>query len=359
MINTATGTNIGFEDETAQSMEFAIAYATYNAKNPSSVVLSDSVVTGILVSKDGRLAIIDINNKAQVSVPVDSMEKSILDGLEVGSSTQVYITSITDSKREYTITGSLHRIRMIEVDNVLRSAYENRTIMTGTPTEYNDAGYTVLVYVNDEEVAMFMPHILTDVNKLPDPASIIGQEINFFIEKSIENKTSMLASRKAYLKTLISAEIKKLVKKELYNGHVTGTAPFGVFVQFNEALTGMIHKSNLSAQAQELLEKGEISNGTTIEFFVKDIDVEKKKIFLTQVLRESLWDSIQIDDILPGKVISVKQFGLLVELDYDTKGFVYETQLNKPLSSYKPGMEFDVYVRSIDKNKRQIALGLN
>lgn len=354
MLNTGTGTNFGFEEETTS--DFARAYAEFEKKSQTSILTIGEKLKGTLISKSAKYAMIDINNKSNVVVAIDPLEKAILDLSEVGSEVEVLITDISD-KKEFLISGSLHQLKMIEVDSVLNSSYNSRTIMTGIPTEYNHAGYTVLVNVNDQTIALFMPHLLTDVNKLPNPDSIIGEEIHFILDKiSKEGKTSFLASRKAYLNTLARNEIKNLIKGNLYTGHVTGTTDFAIFVQLNGCLTGMIHKSNLSERAQELLENNEIQNGQPIEFFVKDIS--DSKLFLTQVMRDSLWDSIQINDILLGKISSVKSFGLLVDLDYETKGLLHESVLKNNINSYKVGQELEVYVKAVNKNKRQITLAL-
>ena len=356
MLNTGTGTNFGFEDENKSTTEFAIAYREFEEKPKSTILTIGTKINGTLVSKNNKYALIDINNKSNVVVSIDPLEKVILDMVETGSSVEVLITNIED-KKEFLISGSLHQLKMIEVDSVLNSSFDNRTIMTGIPTEYNHAGYTVLVNINDETIALFMPHLLTDVNKLPNPDSIIGEEINFILDKiNKDGKTSFLASRKAYLNTLARNEIKSLIKGNMYTGHVTGTTSFAIFIQFNGCLTGMIHKSNLSEQAQSLLENNEIQNGQPIEFYVKDIS--DTKLFLTQIIRDSLWDSIQVNDILLGTVSSIKSFGLLVDLDYETKGLLHESVLKGNITNYKVGQQLEVYVKAVNKNKRQITLAL-
>jgi len=356
MLNTGTGTNLGFEEENKSTTQFAIAYREFENRTNSTTLVAGEKITGTLVSKSSKFALVDINNKSNVVIAIDPLEKVILDTLEIGSQVQVLITEISD-KKEYLISGSVHQLKMIEVDAVLNSSFENKVIMTGIPTEYNHAGYTVLVNINDETIALFMPHLLTDVNKLPNPDSIVGEEINFILDKiNKEGKVSFLASRKAYLNTLARNEIKNLVKGSMYTGHVTGTTSFAIFIQFNGCLTGMIHKSNLTEQAQSMLENNEIQNGQPIEFFVKDIS--DKKLFLTQIIRDSLWDSIQINDILLGTVSSIKEFGLLVDLDYETKGLLHESVLKGNITNYKVGQQLEVYVKGVNKSKRQITLAL-
>src|SRR3990172_11610638 len=101
----------------------------------------------------------------------------------------------------------------------------------------------------------------------------------------------------------------KLVRGGVYDGIVTGKTDFAVFVQFNGVLTGMIHKTNLLPEVLELM--NDIKPGYPIQFYVKDVvinhkDVKKNRVFLTQVERESLWDSISTGHKMAGKVVAVK-----------------------------------------------------
>lgn len=359
MLKTGTGTNLGFETE--DTSVFANIYAQYEKTSTNTILTVGQKIEGVLIATNSRYSIIDINNKSNVIVEMNASEKSIIDTISIGDTVSVIITDINDTKKGFTITGSLHKVKMVDVDSFLNDAAENRTVLTGTPVDFNQHGYTVLVNINDEIIALFMPHLLTDVNKLPDANSILDTEIEFILDKIYkDNKNTYVVSRKKYLNTLVKQEIKNIVPGEVYEGFITGTTSFAIFVQFGvvpgnpECLTGMIHKSNLNETAAAMLEKGELLNGQRIEFFVKD-KVENK-LFLTQVLRESLWDSIQVNDILLGKVSVIKPFGVLVDLDYESKGLIHDNKLNGRV--FKAGEEVKVYVTKVDKTKRQITLAL-
>ncbi len=56
-------------------------------------------------------------------------------------------------------------------------------------------------------------------------------------------KVLTLFQEESIYKLLSQEAIKKLKYDIPYTGHVTGTTPFGIFVEFNECLTGMIHKA--------------------------------------------------------------------------------------------------------------------
>ncbi len=139
---------------------------------------------------------------------------------------------------------------------------------------------------------------------------------------------------------------------KVYSGHVTGTTPFGVFVEFNDCLTGMIHKANVNPEWQEKLTT--IKPGFQIEFYIKE--VIKDKIILTQILRETLWDTIKNGQIIEGSVKDIKQFGTLVNLDDETVGLIHTSEMEKLGKKFTAGQDLKVKVLSVDRMSRKIFL---
>lgn len=350
---TGTGDNFGFEE--VENNIFAEYLNAFETKNNYEKIRVGTKVKGTVIQKNDRYSLVDINNKSNVIVDNSMLEKRILDATEIGGNIELIVTSVTDGK-DFIITGSAHQFKMDEVQDFLANTYASKTSMIGIPTELNHAGYTLSVNINDETISLFMPHLLTDVNKLPDPESILNTEIEFLIDCVYKDGVkSYIASRKAYLVNMAKHEIKKIKKGNIYQGFVTGVADFAVFVQLNECLTGMIHKTNLTEQALAMLEAGQITSGMTIEFYVKDII--KDKLFLTQELKDSLWDTITENQSLVGKICAVKDFGLLVTLDYETKGLLHQSVIDKT-KTYNVGETINVVVSGINKSKRQITLAL-
>jgi len=55
-------------------------------------------------------------------------------------------------------------------------------------------------------------------------------------------------------------------------------------------------------------------------------------------------------------VLSVKPFGALIQLDYETNGLIQTTYINKNGKTLKAGSEIDVLVISIIRDDRKIYL---
>ena len=88
----------------------------------------------------------------------------------------------------------------------------------------------------------------------------------------------------------------------------------------------MIHKSNLAPTTQ----LSKLSPGDEINFFVREII--DNKIILTQVLKETVWDTIAEGDVYTGRVLTNKKVGYLVALDDSTTGLIKHSDLEDGLT---------------------------
>ena len=278
-------------------------------------------------------------------------ENGYLKNTEINDEIDIIILGVDDDN--YFITGS---IAMLYESR----AHENLMGLKGDVTveayikNTNPAGYDIDILYNGVTLPAFMPNTLAGINKLHDPESIVKQTIKVTIESFSSDEGTYIVSRRRYLKSLIPEAITQIEIGELYRGHVTGTTPFGVFVEFNDCLTGMIHKANIVEEWQDKIQ--EIKPGQGIEFFVKEVILNKNKIILTQVWRETLWDTISIGQQLTGKVRSNKSFGSLISLDEETVGLLHNSELSRLGLDLEPGDEVDVKVLAVDRPTRKIFL---
>jgi ribosomal protein S1 len=353
---TGTGTLEGFETEKTTSNEFEKALTQFNSSFVFELQIN-KIYPGTLAEINNRYFAIDINAKSLVYVDNNALENPILSNLQIGNDVSVMVTEVTD-KKDYMIKGSVYNTVLQNLMSTLIDNVTNKHVLSGVVTDMSHAGYTVKTTIDEQEINLFMPHLLADVNKLPDPTCLVDSEIEFIIDTfDKDGQTQYIASRKKYLKTLIKQKTKDLTKGEKYSGVVINTTDFGIFIQFEGCLTGLIHKSNLSKITTEFFDKKEIVPGMGIEFFLKDI--VKGKMFLTQVDTSSLWDNIKIGDNLTGSVYNTKDFGVLVSLDFETKGLLHRSNLSKDPSRYKKGETLYVTVTNVNKQDRQITLKLS
>ncbi len=287
--------------------------------------------------------------KDDVRVEDKPGESKYLKNCNTGDEVDVLITEVNHG--QYFIKGSIASLYESRAHENLKSLEEGESV-TAYVRALNPAGYDVEITNGGVTLPGFMPNTLAGINKLYDPTSIVGDTFQVMIESFSEHEGTYIVSRRKYLQTLIPEEIGNLEFNILYSGRVTGTTPFGIFVEFNECLTGMIHKANVTEEWQGRI--SEIKPGQEIEFFIKEII--KEKIILTQVLRETLWDTIKNGQLIDGKVKDVKQFGALVILDDETVGLVHTSEMEKIGKKLTSGQEIKVKVLSVDRTARKIFL---
>jgi small subunit ribosomal protein S1 len=151
-------------------------------------------------------------------------------------------------------------------------------------------------------------------------------------------------------------------------GKIKSITDFGIFVGVTEGIDGLVHVSDLHwtkkiKHASELYKKGD-----DVEAVVLGVDVENERISLGikqmtpdpwVTLRERYPDGSRVH----GKVTSVADFGVFVEIEEGIEGLIHISQLStervdKPQSLYKPGDEVEAEVISIDPKERRVALSI-
>jgi ribosomal protein S1 len=284
-------------------------------------------------------------------------ESKYLKNIEKGDVLDVLITKV-DNGNIFIIKGSVSELYESRAHETLKSLDKGVPVMAKVK-ELNPAGYEMDLYQGGVTIKAFMPNTLAGVNKLSDPNSIVGNELEVMIESYSIKEGTYIVSRRAYLKSLIPEYIAELQNGVAYTGYVTGTTQFGVFVEFNECLTGMIHQANINPEWKDRL--SEIKPGFEIDFYIKEIIKDKNnnnKIILTQVLRETLWDTIKNGQVLKGVVKDSKGFGTLVILDDETIGLIHISEMDKIGKKLTSGQEINVKVLALDRSSRKIFLTL-
>jgi ribosomal protein S1 len=318
---------------------------------------TNEVITGVVVSVSEKEILVDFGYKDYIYV--DKPKKSnVSTELKVGDTIDVLITEILDNP--FIIKGSITELIKQNVHNKMKHYFENNVQLTSTVKSMIPAGYMMDIHMDNITIEAFMPNTLADINKLSDSNSVMGLTFEVMLETLQQEKGVYVVSRRKYLQSLIPEEIKKLKTGIVYKGEVTGTTPFGVFVQFSAnpggpiCLTGMVHKANINEYFHDKWDQ--IVPGLEIDFYVKEV-IKNNKIILTQILKESLWDTIKVGKVLDGKIRDIKNFGALIELDGETTGLIQTTYINK-LNGKKlnVGDEIKVKVISLIRDDRKIYL---
>jgi small subunit ribosomal protein S1 len=145
-------------------------------------------------------------------------------------------------------------------------------------------------------------------------------------------------------------------------GKVRGFTAYGVFVELDSNLEGMIHISDISwtkriAHPQDVLKKGQ-----KVEVVVLSVDAANRRIGLgLKQLQPNPWPEIAVkyplDTVIETEVVNVTDFGVFVKIDEDLEGLVYTSEIDKErIAQLKPGDKLKVKVIKVDVEQAKIGL---
>ncbi|MDX9933191.1 MAG: 30S ribosomal protein S1, partial [Bacteroidales bacterium] len=137
---------------------------------------------------------------------------------------------------------------------------------------------------------------------------------------------------------------------------------FGVFVELEEGVDGLIHISDLS-WSKKIKHPAEFTKiGDEIEVVVLDVDVENRRLSLGhKQLEENPWDVFEtifsVDSIHKGTIIEKNDKGAVVSLPYGVEGYAPNRHLQKEDGS-KAEMDeaLDFKVIEFSKESRKIVV---
>jgi small subunit ribosomal protein S1 len=151
-------------------------------------------------------------------------------------------------------------------------------------------------------------------------------------------------------------------------GKVKSITDFGVFVEIEPGIDGLVHISDLS-WTKKIRHPSEIAKkGDEIEAVVLGIDVENERVSLgVKQLSQDPWDTIgeryPLNTRIKGTVSSVADFGVFVEIEEGIEGLIHISQLSnervdKPSSLFKVGDELEALVVQLEPKERRIGLSI-
>jgi ribosomal protein S1 len=314
--------------------------------------------TGVIYAMDQEWITVDIGYRESVYVKA-SKESEEVRMMIPGDETAVLITE-TKGTLSGSITGGVKQKTFMDLRDSLE---EGNTAWIGTVKNMiENGGYIVKV----QGIDCFMPGSLAGINKLSDFSSIVGEEIYVVPVSFSPDRGTIVVSHRKYLQALIPGAITDLKNNigEQKSGLVTGTAKYGVFVEFDKCLTGMIHSNELDADTLAKFKSRDIKPGDPVNFFVKDI-ISNTKITLTQkeVTTVNPWINIntryQIPSIVTAKVKTKKEYGVFVNIEEGVTGLLHISELPKDsLDNYSSGDAIDVQITRIDEDSMKVFLKL-
>jgi small subunit ribosomal protein S1 len=152
------------------------------------------------------------------------------------------------------------------------------------------------------------------------------------------------------------------------SGKVKSITDFGAFVEIEPGIDGLVHISDLSWTKKIRHPSEVVKKGDEVEAVVLGIDAENERVSLgVKQLTPDPWDTIAerypLNTRIHGKVSSVADFGVFVEIEEGIEGLIHISQLSnervdKPSSLYKVDDQVEALVVQLDPKERRIGLSI-
>jgi len=323
--------------------------------------LPGTIVAGKIVTQIGNDVIVEVGLKSEGVV--DASEFDSPDEIEKGREIEVLIE---DNDSGGLILLSKRKADRIRGWETIINTKKEGDIVTGKVIRRIKGGLLV-----DIGVPVFLPASQVDIRRPGDISRFIGRDVECKILKiDVEGRNIVISRRKLIEEERQSSKEKILAEIEvgqLRKGVVKNIADFGVFVDLG-GLDGLLHISDLSwgriSHPSEIIKLDQ-----EIECVVIGVDKESEKISLgLKQKTESPWENVEnrypISARVKGTVVNVMSYGVFVRLEEGIEGLVHISEmswtkrLSHPSEILSLGDEIEVVVLSVNKEKREISLGL-
>lgn len=313
-----------------------------------TTVSEDSLVVSLTGFID---AVIDMKNEKYFCSLYNLSSSEIIDWLKTENGKTNFLENgyqvIIESVSPF-IKASLSKGQTIKIKNEFFDQIKNPTAAyVGKIIEKNGGGFII----NVAGVDGFLPGSLAAANIVRDFDSMIGKEIPVVVEDFLKESNTFVFSYKKYVNMVLPTKIAELDTTKKYEGTVTGVAKYGVFVEFDEIFTGLIHTSKMTPVYREKFNKGEFKPGAHVEFWIKEITSDKKIILTDEdpsIRKNEIEDFKEknLGTIKDGEVIAIQPFGTLVKLQKDIVGLISQKEIKLKRKTFNVG---DTVMVSIDR----------
>ena len=150
---------------------------------------------------------------------------------------------------------------------------------------------------------------------------------------------------------------------------ISNITDYGLFMEIDDGIEGLVHVSEIDWTNNNPNPHKIANVGDQVEVMILGIDKEKRRVSLgIKQCLDNPWTSFaeshSENESIKGKIKSITDFGIFVELDGGIDGLVHisdvswESDENIDLSTYKKSDEIETVILSIDSNKQRISLGI-
>ncbi len=325
-------------------------------------------VTGIVTSIAKDAVYVDVGVKGTGIVKrdqiTDDTDADLAKMFKVGEELKLFVIRVNDG--EGIITLSKKRVDRDKNWYDLVAMKDEGGVIEGPVTETNKGG-VVIEYMDNK---VFVPASRTGVAKDGDLSVLLGTtqrariiEIDGHKKRAVASIRSVQIEEEKEREAAIWATLE--VGKH-YIGTVKNLTSYGAFVDIG-GIDGMVHNTELSWKHIKS-PKEVVAVGDKLEVYIKDLDVEKKRISLGYKTAENNpWTKFaaeyKVGDIVKAKIVSMMPFGAFAEVVDGVDGLIHISRISqekiaRPQDVLTIGQEVDVKIVEIDNERQRLSLSM-
>jgi ribosomal protein S1 len=197
----------------------------------------------------------------------------------------------------------------------------------------------------------------------------VGDHIQVKVLKLDREKEKVSLGYKQLLPDPWSTVIEVYPVNSKVKGRVSSVTEYGVFVELEPGVEGLVHVSEISWSKRSQSPKRLFHKGDEIEVQVLGVDTVEKRISLgMKQFQENPWDHVEerypVGSKIHGRVRNLTDFGAFVELEEGIDGLVHVSDITwakkvkHPKELLKRDQEVDAIVTHIDKAGQRLSLSM-
>jgi small subunit ribosomal protein S1 len=249
----------------------------------------------------------------------------------------------------------------------MRSKLEEGQIIKGAITNITDYGLFIDMGGMDG-----LCHI-TDLSwgRVSHPAKLykVGEELEVKVLKYDKEHDRVSLGVKQLRDDPWATVTERYPVNQTTKGKVVSITDYGVFVELEEGVEGLIHVSEMTWSKKPRHPSKMVSVGDEVEVMVLNIETETKRISLgMKQLQPNPWDLVTdnypVGSVIEGKIKNITDFGVFIGIEEGIDGLIHVSDLSwterikHPSEKYAKGETIQAVVLKIDKENERFSLGI-
>ncbi len=328
---------------------------------------SNSIIKGRVVEIQDKGVMVNIGFKSEGFISVEEFKDSKGEiTVKPNDEIELYVLSKEDGFGRIRL--SRKKALQLMSWGVIKECFNEGKPINGFVTKKVNGGFEVDL----NGARAFLPFSLANTAPIKNPDLFINRYYDFKIISLEEKNFNIILDRKSLLIENIEKKRAELYEKIAVNTIIEGEIEFvkdeGAVVTLGADIRGFLPASNIGwgriKSAGSYLRKGD-----TLKLKITEIEREKNKIILSiKHMTPDPWENIankyQKGSKIKGKVTSIQDFGVFVELEPGVEGLIHVSELSwsrkkiNPNTIFEQGEIAEVMIKDIDVQNRRISLSL-